>query len=852
MKIMMIQMLIFLTLFLPRITLAQIPSPKEYLGFEIGDVRKLADRHQITEYFHKLDAASDRIAVEQLGQTTEGNPFIVAYITAIENHAALETYRGYQQQLSDPRGISDDEAEKIIARGKTVVMINCSIHATEIGASQMALKLAYDLACNDDERTRKILDNVILLLIPMQNPDGIQKVVDWYKKYLGTQYEGCGLPWLYHKYVGHDLNRDWYMFSQVESQLTLKMYNAWHPQIVLDMHQMGSRGARLFVPPYIDPFEPNVDPIIQQQTAMLGTFIASELTAEGKSGVMHSQDFDAWTPARAYPHYHGGVRILIEAASALIATPISIKFEHLSSNITTPSVRMPLPWRGGDWTLADVIDYHYSAAMAALVNAASLRENWLRNFYRVHKKAVEQGAPPFAFVIPAQQRDLAATIKMLRTLQMGLVEIHQAKAEFSVDGQTFAPGSFIIYLAQPYGGYARALLERQFYPEIKPCPSEPIKLPYDVVAHNLALLMGVDVVSINQPFQVLTQKMDHIPLLGGSMEPAPNAFGYAWGYQSNDDIILLNRLLKRNCQVYWASAPFRMQNNEYPSGTMIVTGPKALLGAIPELIGDLAVRLTALPERPKIRPYQLIPARLGIYQSWTASIDEGWTRWVLEQFGFDYQSVLDQDIRIGQLNERLDVIIIPSMTDQTIVQGNSEQNMPPEFCGGIGELGANNLHAFVESGGTLIVMNSAVDFAIRRFNLAIKNLVQQTTRTDFFIPGSLLKVRVNNDHPIGYGYERQSAIFFWRSPVLEGKQGISVINYSFHNPLLSGLLIGDHYLTDRSALMEVPIGQGRIILIGFPALFRGQAYNTFRFLFNSILYATAKLSDFFPGAEVNH
>jgi hypothetical protein len=277
----------------PQIVHADIPSPEDFLGFRVGTDKKLADMHQIFTYFLRLDQESGRILVQEVGKTTMGNPFIAAIITSQENHKNLEKLREYQQMLADPRRISDQDAQKIFSEGKTVVMINCSIHASEVGASQMSMELAYDLIAQNDPATKEILDNVVLLLIPMHNPDGIQMVVDWYKKNLGTNYEGSRMPWLYHKYVGHDNNRDWYMFTQVESRLTIKLHNAWHPQIVVDMHQMGSRGARLFVPPYVDPYEPNVDPILRQEVAMMGTFIATELTSQGKSGVAHSMGFDA-------------------------------------------------------------------------------------------------------------------------------------------------------------------------------------------------------------------------------------------------------------------------------------------------------------------------------------------------------------------------------------------------------------------------------------------------------------------------------------------------------------------------------------------------------------------------------
>jgi len=822
---------------------AQIQSPEDFLGFKVGTAKKLADMHQIIDYFKQIDATSDRIFVEEVGKTTEGNPFIVAYISSVDNHQNLEKYREFQQLLSDPRKITDEEAEQMIADGKTIVMINCSIHATEIGACQMSMQLAYDLATKNDPTTREILDNVILLLIPMHNPDGIQMVVDWYKKYLGTEYEGGRMPWLYHKYVGHDNNRDWYMFTQIESQLTIKVHNAWHPQVVVDMHQMGSRGARLFVPPYVDPYEPNVDPIIRQQVAMMGTFIATELTAEGKGGVMHSQGFDAWTPARAYHHYHGGIRILTEAASVQIATPINIKFEDLSSSAREPSVKMPLPWQGGEWSLADIVAYDYSAAKAALTNAARLRENYVRNFYRIHKKAIERTEPPFAFIIPSEQKDLATAIKMMQTLQLGNVEVHQAKADFVAGGQNFPAGDYIIYLAQPFGGYAKALLENQVYPEIRESQDGPLKTPYDVVAHTLPLLMGVKVVQINEPFETELSKLDKIEKLMGKVNHAEHAFCYTWGYKTNDDMIVLNRLLKKNYQLYWAAESFESNKKKYQPGTIIVKNRKGLVNDLDSIIKDLYVHFEALKAKPAIKVYELKPVRLGLYRSWTGSMDEGWTRWVLEQFEFPFQSLFDNDIRSGKLNQKFDVLLFADMDDRSIVNGNSKQTMPPEYCDGIGQEGVKNIKEFIEQGGTMITLNSSADFAIKRFKLDVKNSVTEINCREFFVPGSILKVLNKTDHPIAYGYENEAAIFFRRSPAFDVKPGTSVVKYPNENPLLSGWINGEKYLFNKSAIVDVPYGKGKIILIGFPAQYRGQSHGTFRFLFNAVYYSVAKLGD---------
>ena len=831
-------------IFLVSSLLAKVPQPEEFLSFKVGADRKLADMHQIIEYFRLLDGTKGRVKVEEVGLTTMGNPFLVAVISSPENQKNLEKYQHYQQLLADPRRITDKEAAKIIKEGKTVVMINCSIHASEIGASQMSMKLAYELATSEDRKIREILNNVILLLVPMHNPDGIQMVVDWYKKNLGTKYEGGRMPWLYNKYVGHDNNRDWYMLTQVESRLTIKVHNAWHPQIVLDMHQMGSRGPRMFVPPYVDPFESNIDHILEQEVAMMGTFIAAELTAEGKAGVIHSTIFDAWTPARAYHHYHGGIRILTEVASVKIATPIEVKFEELPEALRKSSVKMPLPWKGGKWRLKDIIDYDYTAAMAVLTNAARLRECWLQNFYRIHQKAVSRKKPPYAFLIPSEQDNIVGVFKMMKVLRLGGVEIQRAEEPFMADGCQYPAGTFIIYLAQPYGGYAKVLLERQRYPEIREYPGGPLKRPYDVVAHNIALLMGVEVRKIERPFKVDSELLTKIEKPLGRVEEVNHPFGYLWRYDSNDDMVALNRLVKKGYRVFWAAEELEIAGQQYPAGTMIVVNKEGLKDELKSLSHNLAVVFKGIKTRPPIKAYQLKPLRLGLYRSWTASMDEGWTRWVLEQYEFPYQSVFDKDIRKGNLRADFDVLILPDMSQKSIIEGISEKEIPPQYAGGIGQVGVENLKQFVQDGGALITLNGAAELTLKQFYLSIENRVEKLDRKNFYIPGSILKVLINNNHPIAYGYGREGAVMFRRSPVFSPKEGQSVIRYPLHNPLLSGWVSGEEYLHDKSALVDVPYGQGRIILIGFPAQYRGQAQATFRFLFNSIYYGVAKLGKF--------
>jgi hypothetical protein len=610
--------------------------PRDVIGFTPGDDRKLASWETMVAYFKQLERASNRVKFEELGKTTLGRPFVLATISSPANLSRLPRFKEIQRKLADPRTFNSDdsEAEKLIAEGRTIVLITCGIHSTEVGGNLVSMNIAYKLASDDSPETREILDRCIVLLVPSLNPDGVDIVKSWYDKTVGTPAEGTNPPELYHHYTGHDNNRDWYAFTQVETQLTIdKVHNVWHPQIVHDIHQQGDTGSRFFLPPYVEPWEPNVPPIIQAGVNFMGSSMAWELIGEGRSGVVINGVYDAWSPARAYQHYHGGIRILSETASARIASPTTIPFDKLTPQVgvdtKTRSWNFPVVWPGGEWKLANIVDYMQAGAFALLRNAARYRDRWLRDFYRVGKDAVRERKPgePFAFLVPPSdfgsflsdddrkqmtanleeyQRRMFAALsnrdpkaladleqlkniqtaklrpkifdaafwsyegskQLLAILERGKVEIIAAESDFEADGKRYPKGTNIIPLAQPYGGFAKTLLERQQYPNLREYPGGPPRRPYDVTAHTLPLLMGVKAVRVDKPFSM----------------PRPVV---------------------------------------------------SLRSAILELNHDQS------------------KVKLGLYKSSAASMDEGWTRWILDRYKARYTSITDSDIRAGNLELKL-------------------------------------------------------------------------------------------------------------------------------------------------------------------------------------------------------
>jgi hypothetical protein len=745
-----------------------IPTPRSVLGFEPGEDRKLVEWPVLVRYFEALAKASDRVEYKELGKTTLGAPFIALAISSPQNLRRLDYYRQVNAGLADPRVFrSSRAAREALQNGKTIVLITSSIHSTEVGGHLAPVALAYRLATDTSATTRAILDNVILWLVPSLNPDGVTIVSRWYNRTLGTAAEGTSPPELYHHYTGHDNNRDWYAFTQVETQLTVdSLHNVWHPQIVHDIHQMGSDGARLFLPPYLDPVEPNVDPLLIDGVNVLGTTMAWELAGQGKTGISINATYDAWTPARAYQHYHGGVRILSETASADLASPVDIPFDRLQARERgfTPRERswnFTNPWRGGRWTLRDIVSYQTDGAYALLSQAARERERWLANFFTIETRAVRGWREwPYAYVIPARQ-DSVALSAMLDILRRGGVEIRRALQSFTLQGQRHNAGTYVIVLRQPYAAFAKTLLEVQRYPDRRQYPGGPPERPYDVTAHSLPLLMGVNAIVANDSLRVPLSS----PMTPRVLTPLP-------------------------------PLPAGERGNDSES------------------------------------------TRIGLYKSYDAAMDEGWTRWVFDNWKVPYTSVVDSVVRAGKLREQFDVIILPDQPPREILEGLSRR-YPAPYPGGIGPDGSEALRQFVVDGGTLVALNEASRFAIQALLLPVRNVLEAVPDEDFYAPGSIFRLELDTANAVARGMPRETIGWFQGGPVFESLDTTvsRVIGRWPEDParvLLSGWVLRPDRIAGKAAILEVKQGEGRVILFGIRPQYRGQSIVTYPLLFNSL------------------
>ncbi len=778
---------------------AQVPSPRSVLGFNPTDDKTIADWGQITDYFAKLDKASKNVTVKEIGKSTNGKPLIVAFISSAKNIKDLEKYRQISAKLADPRTVSSDaELADLVKNGKTIVSISCSIHSTEIVASQMSMNLAYELATGTDVETKEILDNTILLLIPSSNPDGIDIVANWYRKTLGTKSEGTSPPKLYHHYAGHDNNRDWFMLNLVETQAITKLYwREWFPQFVYDVHQQGQNSSRFTIPPFFDPPNPRISPSILREVGLVGYKMAADLQAKGVAGVATNSAYDTWWHGgfRSAPYFHNSIGILSEAASAGLMSPVTIKKEDLARsrntrglpNLLETATNYPDAWEGGLWRPADIANIEMTASRSLLSLAAKFRPRYLRNFYEYGKaNLVKQADEPQAFIVGAGQPNHEAVARFIEILMAQGVEVHQMTQELWVKMEPKAEfhemplGGYVVFVNQPQKNNILSLFERQVYPH-RLLPNGDAEPPYDVAGWTMPLQMGAETDA-------------------------------AWDIR---DLEKDKATLKRVETANFVRA-------------------------------HLGIDQSATPFKGAKYPLRSVP-KIALYRGSTSSMDEGWTRLVFDTFRIGYRRLSDTDLRSGNfVCERnvtpgpgidCDAVVLPADSENTIVKGLSADRYPAEFAGGIGEEGVENLKKYVANGGKLICFDDSCEMVIKRFGLPIRNVLAGLKRSDFYNPGSIVALDVDTRQDLAKGLKKMTPAYFNSSSAFDiaADARVKVIaRYAAKDALLSGWMLGEKFLSGKAALVETNYGKGKIILFGFRPQHRGQSWATFPFIFNAL------------------
>jgi hypothetical protein len=856
-----------------------VPSPESVLGHPVGADFKLATYDETVAYLQKLDAASDRLTMIRAGTSTLGRPFWLAAISSPDNLTRLDRYREIARRLAHPSGLGEAEARALAREGKAIVHIDGGLHSTEVAGPQHTMQLAYDLLAKAGEpEVAHILDNVILLLWPTINPDGQQMVVEWYRGNVGTPFEVAPLPRLYQEYVGHDNNRDGYMLNMIESRVMEHARRMWEPQIIHVHHQSSPFPTRIWLPPFAEPIASQAPYLISREINMIGMAMAKGLEERGQVGATHmGTGFDAWYPGYIdyKPVFQNIAAYWTETALYSYATPRFYTLNDFPPNMRDlrPQALYTSPWTGGWWRLRDAVEYMLTASLSVLDYASRYRESVLLNRYRAGRWQIAKytQSPPYAYLIPQQQRDPVAAVEMLRRIAFQGIRVYQLTTPVKAGGTSHPGGTWVVPMDQEFAETVRQVFEVQRYPDIRESPDGPLEQPYDAAGWTLPMQMGVRIVALDQPISgELRGAMRRLgtdvaptapvtPYDTGATDAAPFDSAPGLGFDTDATAAAIvppegrvtgtgpalaldpaqNNTFKALNRAWALKATVAYQSARADAGASAGAGRYVVSGLTPAQQDDL-VRTFALQAERAASPAGARPVtrpRVGLYRPWMASMDEGWTRWALEQYGFDVVSLYPQDFHSARLEDRVDALIIADEF-RGLFTGYGAGVVPPQYEGGIGDDGVRAIDAFVRNGGTLVCFNRGTAFAIEQFDLPVKNVVGGLKRQEFFTGGSVLEVQVATDHPVMSGMPERAAIFVEGSPAFdtgEGFRGRVLARYQASgSPLLSGYLVGERFLHDRAAALDVPHGDGRIVLLGFRPQWRGQSFGTFRVIFNAV------------------
>lgn len=897
-----------------------VPSPKEHFGFNIGDDYCLATYAQTEEYFMKL-AASDRARLVDIGLTEEGRHQYMLIISSPSNIKDLEVYKNISVRLGRAAGLDDNMAKELSDKGKAVVWIDGGLHATEVVGTHQLIETAWQLISRNDKETTEILDNVIVLLAHA-NPDGQELVSSWYMRHEDPEKRSMNIPRLYQKYAGHDNNRDFYMLSLKETRnMSKQLYIEWLPQILYNHHQRGPAGTVLAGPPYRDPFNYVIDPLVMTSIDAVGAAMVSRLIAEGKPGytMRTGASFSTW--------YNGGLRTtsyfhnIIGLLTEIIGHPTPEEVPFVAERLL-PDGANPFPATPQKWHFRQSIDYSLSLNYAVLEYASRNRADLLYNFYLMGRNSIEKGRrdnvtftpgiiegmksayekarkqenqpstgekdygssglpvkyfheilndplrkDPRAYVIPSNQNDFPTAIKFINALIGSGISIHKALTDFSIIGKSYPAGSFVVMADQAFRPYIIDLFEPQDHPDDLQYPGGPPVPPYDAAGWTLAFQMGIefDRIFINPegPFE-------SIPY--GELQPLPEMkfpsvteAGFILDPRVNNSFIAVNDLLALGITV----SRLTERDKETPGagpGTFYIPSSKGARKALEQAAGKYGLQVRTIKHKPSSL-LRISQSRIGIWNRYGGSIPSGWTGLILEQFNFPYRFIYPQEIDSGDLRKKFDVIIFPggaipsynpNPAGEVSKQGTtgSDEDIPEKYRGWTGnitpEKSIPQIRKFIEEGGTVIAIGSSTNLAYH-LGLPVKNALLKKdkdgretglSRTEYFIPGSLLTAETDTLAPANWGMPFKSYVVFDRSPVFRvepdaSSKGVKALAwFGSDKPLASGWALGQGYLKDGVAAFEAQVGKGKLYAYGPEITFRSQPHGTYKMLINQ-LYTTS-------------
>jgi len=863
-------------------TAAELPAPESVLGFEPGADRHLMDHGELVGYLEELAAASDRLELREVGRSPLDRPIHVLFASAPENLERLDELRTINRRLALDAALSEAEREDLVRTGRTFVMAALSMHSTEVGPSQSLPTYAFELATTDDPAVREQLEKVVWMIVPCHNPDGMDMVVEHYRSTLGGEYEGSSLPGVYHRYVGHDNNRDFVALTQDDTRVISALYSTeWYPQVLVEKHQMGRTGPRYFVPPNHDPIAENVAGELWHWIRLFGAGMSRDLGAAGHTGVATGWLFDNYWPGSTETSlWKGVVSFLTEAASVKVATPVFVEPTELrvggkGLSEYAISVNMPEPWPGGWWRLGDIVEYELTSFRSILATAARHSDEILRFRNRLAAAEVERGRtePPFFYVLPADPEDRGARQRLVRLLQEHGVELRRTTEAVEVAGRTVAAGAVVVPLAQPYRAFVKEVLEAQRYPVRHYTPDGEVIRPYDIASWSLPLHHGADAWAVDVQAPALERALEPLPtgvpwtdLEGVTRVPAGSLL--AWLPGDVDGYREVFAALQLGLDVRRTVEETTVEGRRLPAGTFVIGGGQAALRG---LALAAAVPPVVLERAPDVATTALRNPRVALVETWFHDMDAGWTRFVLDSFGVDYEVLRPGDVGQADLGA-FDVIVLPDADPGVLVEGRTRDDesgywraaYPPQYREGMGRAGRAALTTFLQDGGTIVswrrstglftdglaLPSDAAEDSGRGADpsggetlpLPVRDVTESLEERGLYVPGSWLRARALEGHPLTWGlpadagvFSRGGPVFATSIPALDTDRRVVLHHPDGGNLLLSGYAENPELLGNRPVGVWVRVGRGQLVLYGFNPQFRSSTPATYPLLFNALL-----------------
>lgn len=851
--------------------MANITTPEKHFGFTPGSDGNLFLYEDLIKYLEKLDVESPKLMLKKIGKSTLGKDMYIAFISSIENIANLDKLKDINSKLALDAALTEKERQQFFQDGKVFFVATLSMHSSEVGPSQSAPIIAHKLVSSNNSEIEDWLEDVVYMMVPCHNPDGMNMIVNHFNEYKGTKYDGSSLPGVYHKYIGHNVNRDFVTLSQLETKAIANIFSKdWFPQVMVEKHQMGSYGPRYFVPPMHDPIAENVDETLWNWTWVFGSNMITDMTKIGQAGVSQHYLFDDYWPGSTETCiWKGVIGMLTEAASAYYGNPRFVEPNELKVygkglSEYKKSINMPLPWEGGWWRLGDIVDYEISSTLSIIKTSSLHRKDILEFRNDLCRKEVKKGKtkPPYYYIIPRKQHDESTFVNLVNLLREHGVSVYNLKEDIIVFDTMLKKDDIVVPLAQPFRAFIKEVLEKQKFPTRHYTPGGKLIKPYDITSWSLPLHKNVTSIEISRGIsKELESNLEEITTTYSLRKDTPNNYwAVIFSANNNESYKAAFHANSIGLKLHRIEQNIELDGVEIPKGSFVIK-VKTNKTKLQNVIDQLKIQPIYIEDKIDYKSNELLIPRIAVVESFFHDMDAGWVRFLFDNYFLPYEIVNPRDFKNTNFKKDFDVVIFPDENKSVLMDGKyksedekySISSIPPNFSKGIGEDGFKNLMDFINEDGIIISWGGSAelftgilkinhsDEDIEEFQLPYKDISNNLSKNGLYCPGSFLSVNILPDHPITYGlpdeigvFSRGKPIFATSFPSFDTDRRV-IGKFPEENILLSGYCDGEEMLANKSSIIWLKKGRGQFVLFGFSPHFRGSTDGTFKLIFNSIL-----------------